>query len=286
MTKGTIGEIEGVPSGTIFPDRKALAAAGIHRATQAGITGPAKQGAESIVLSGGYVDDVDDGDEIIYTGHGGRDQNTGRQVSDQAFTDQNQALVTSCLNGLPVRVVRGSQHKSPHSPLAGYRYDGLYFVDSYWSERGRHGFLVCRYRLVGRPDSIGDVANATDAGKRGAARRVKSEILRIVRDSELGRKVKDLYDYKCQICGQKLECVGGPYAEAAHIRPVGRPHDGPDELENLLCLCPNHHVLFDRGSIQVAADLSLMGTDGNLEVHKKHRIHPEHLSYHRSLWVR
>ena len=37
----------------------------------------------SIVLSGDYVDDEDMGDVIIYTGEGGRDPNTGRQVADQ-----------------------------------------------------------------------------------------------------------------------------------------------------------------------------------------------------------
>jgi hypothetical protein len=35
--------------------------------------------------------------------------------------------------------------------------------------------------------------------------------------------------------------------EAAHIRPLGAPHNGPDTLDNTLCLCPNHHVLFDHG---------------------------------------
>src|SRR3954462_10839423 len=100
-----IGELP-VPVGTVFATRAELAAAGVHRATQAGITGAAEQGAESIVLSGGYVDDEDDGLIIIYTGHGGRDPASGRQVADQTFTRQNQALVRSCLNGLPVRVVR------------------------------------------------------------------------------------------------------------------------------------------------------------------------------------
>lgn len=34
---------------------------------------PVSRGADSIVVSGGYPDDADYGDEIIYTGHGGRD---------------------------------------------------------------------------------------------------------------------------------------------------------------------------------------------------------------------
>jgi len=37
-------------------------------------------GADSIVFSGGYEDDEHRGDEIIYTGHGGRDPNTGQGV--------------------------------------------------------------------------------------------------------------------------------------------------------------------------------------------------------------
>jgi len=47
---------------------------------QAGIVGGTGSGAESIVLSGGYTDDEDHGDEIIYTGDGGRDPRTGRQI--------------------------------------------------------------------------------------------------------------------------------------------------------------------------------------------------------------
>jgi hypothetical protein len=38
----------------------------------------------SIVLSGGYVDDLDEGDLIVYTGEGGRDPGTGRQIADQS----------------------------------------------------------------------------------------------------------------------------------------------------------------------------------------------------------
>jgi putative restriction endonuclease len=39
--------------------------------------------------------------------------------------------------------------------------------------------------------------------------------------------------------------------EAAHIRALGFPHNGPAVLENLLCLCPNDHVLFDAGAIYI-----------------------------------
>lgn len=46
---------------------------GVHRPHVAGIHGREAHCAYSIVLSGGYEDDVDNGDEFIYTGSGGRD---------------------------------------------------------------------------------------------------------------------------------------------------------------------------------------------------------------------
>ena len=42
---------------------------GVHRPHVAGIAGKASEGAQSIVLSGGYEDDVDYGDEFFYTGN-------------------------------------------------------------------------------------------------------------------------------------------------------------------------------------------------------------------------
>src|SRR5438046_2064827 len=78
---------------------------------------------------------------------------------------------------------------------------------------------------------------------------------RIVRATAVSQRVKELHGYQCQICGERLNTIAGPYAEGAHIRPLGRPHDGPDTIDNVLCLCANHHVLFDGLALHVAADL-------------------------------
>jgi putative restriction endonuclease len=68
------GHIDGIPVEASFPDRRALLEeAGVHRQLQAGIAGSATEGADSIVVSGGYEDD-DFGDLIIYSGQGGNDQ--------------------------------------------------------------------------------------------------------------------------------------------------------------------------------------------------------------------
>ena len=107
----------------------------------AGIWGREKEGACSIVLSGGYEDDIDELDYILYTGQGGQDQSR-RQVSDQEYTRGNKGLQLSYEYQLPVRVTRGYQVEN--GPKQGYRYDGLYYVTFHERVRGRSGFYICR----------------------------------------------------------------------------------------------------------------------------------------------
>jgi putative restriction endonuclease len=266
----------------LFENRAELSESRVHVPTQAGISGSQTDGAESIVLSGGYEDDTDHGDVIIYTGHGGRDPSTGQQIHDQPFTRGNRALAFSKLNGLPVRVIRGANHDSPYSPPSGYSYDGLYAVEDYWHEIGRSGFRIWRFRLVKIPDNVvpGQLVSEEPA-RYSAVERQEVRVSRVVRDTAQAKRVKALHDYRCQMCGTRLECPAGPYADAAHIRPLGTPHDGPDTMDNILCLCPNHHVLFDNGAVSVAEDLSLIGDPGSLTVHRDHHISEEYLAYHR-----
>lgn len=79
MAKNVFGHIAGQTVGTVYADRKRLADAGVHPPHMQGIHGTARDGADSIVVSGGYVDDEDHGDLIIYTGAGGNDPATRRQ---------------------------------------------------------------------------------------------------------------------------------------------------------------------------------------------------------------
>jgi putative restriction endonuclease len=72
MSGRVFGELPGYPEGSRFGTRAELSEAGLYRPRVAGISGSEKEGADSIVLSGGYEDDEDRGDEIVYTGHGGR----------------------------------------------------------------------------------------------------------------------------------------------------------------------------------------------------------------------
>lgn len=283
MPERVFGHIPGYPVGSWFESRASLAAAGLHRPLVAGISGTEAEGADSIVLSGGYEDDEDCGDEIVYTGHGARDQDTGKQVAHQKLNHGNLALAKSKLKGLPVRVIRGSAHKADDSPSTGYRYDGLYQVEDYWQERGRAGYYIWRYRLVKIfENEVFTFSKVTeDVASYSIPCRKETTILRIVRDTKQAQRIKELYDYCCQVCCVRLEGTAGPYAEAAHIRPLGIPHNGSDSIDNLLCLCPNHHVLFDYGAFSVANDLSLLGIEGVLTVIAQHQISVGNLHYHR-----
>jgi putative restriction endonuclease len=148
MASRTFGEVEGVQEGDWFEDRKELSRAGIHRPRQAGICGGKYEGAESIVLSGGYEDDADFGDRIIYTGHGGNVPGKATQFKDQEMDLQNQALVVNCEQKIPVRVIRGAKHRSRWSPEAGYVYSGLFRVIRWWERQGKSGFRVFQFELV------------------------------------------------------------------------------------------------------------------------------------------
>ena len=104
-------------------------------------------------------------------------------------------------------------------------------------------------------------------------------IYRILRDTEIARRVKILHRYECQICGFTIELPDGTrYAEAHHIRPLGGPHEGPDVAANILCLCPNHHAAVDLGAIHLEIS-ALRTTTG-------HDVGPAYIAYHNEVILR
>jgi putative restriction endonuclease len=230
------------------------------------------------VLSGGYEDDFDYGDEVVYTGHGGRDPNTGQQVADQEFTRGNAGLARNKTSGLPVRVIRGSQLDSPFAPEHGYRYDGLYSVGRFWEETGKSGFKVWRYQLV-KINALRQPPTKKGGEAPEPPARRQTTTMRIVRDTEKSIRVKEAYDYTCQVCGIRLDTPAGPYAEGAHIKPLGIP--GPDDESNILCLCPNHHILLDAGAITFTDEFRVLGVPGEPTLRVKHNVGKEYVQYHR-----
>ena len=282
------GDVPGIQPGHEFENRLALWGAGVHRQTQAGISARRGVGAESIVLSGGYEDDADYGSVILYTGKGGRSQESGQQVANQTLTGANLELARNQTTGLPVRVTR----KVQENVQTFYRYAGLYRVAHYWQEVGKSGFSVWRFRLEQLPTLLGpdgveptlmpdQVSQVQEPSPTySTAPRHEITLLRLVRDTAVTREVKRLHEYQCQVCATRLLGPVGPYAEAAHIRPLGAPHYGPDTLSNVLCLCPNHHVLFDLGSFSIGSSFTLLGLSGHLRTQPAHKLDADCLTYH------
>mgnify|MGYP001261703174 CR=1 FL=1 len=108
--------------------------------------------------------------------------------------------------------------------------------------------------------------------------RKQATTLRIVRDTRIARDIKELYSYQCQVCGIAIKTKKGVYAEGAHIKPLGRPHNGYDSTDNILCLCPNHHVMLDKGSFAIDDSFNLIGElSGLVNIHAKHTIDLDNL---------
>ncbi|KAG0165534.1 ubiquitin-like with PHD and RING finger domains 2 [Apophysomyces sp. BC1034] len=167
VPKTHVGAIPGIYCGQSWQYRLTCSEWGIHRMSVGGIAGAAGTGAVSIVMSKGYEDDNDNGNEFFYTGSGGRDLTGNKRLaehsSDQELSRFNLALARTCaapvdeVNGAeaqdwrksrPIRVCRTHQlahHHPTYAPKVGVRYDGLYKIVKYWPEKGRSGYGVWRF---------------------------------------------------------------------------------------------------------------------------------------------
>ncbi|KAK9065717.1 hypothetical protein SSX86_015118 [Deinandra increscens subsp. villosa] len=155
-----IGSVPGVDIGDIFFFRFELCLVGLHAPSMAGIdylsskfSADEEPLAVSIVSSGGYEDEGDDGDVLIYSGQGGV-QRKDKQQMDQQLVRGNLALERSLHKANEVRVIRGlKDFASPTGKV--YVYDGLYKIHESWIEKGKSGCNIFKYKLVriaGQPE--------------------------------------------------------------------------------------------------------------------------------------
>lgn len=126
------------------------------------------------------------------------------------------------------------------------------------------------YRLISAIVSPSISENQSDK----ETKRIETIVSRIVRDSKTARDLKIKYGYRCQICGERLKLISGYYCEAHHVKPLGKPHHGPDIKENLIVVCPNHHTLLDFAAIPI---------DVNQLKDRKHEISNEFIRYHNEI---
>ncbi|KAF5741221.1 putative zinc finger protein [Tripterygium wilfordii] len=189
---------QGVLVGESWEGRLECRQWGVHFPPVAGIAGQSAHGAQSVVLSGGYVDDEDHGEWFLYTGSGGRDLSGNKRTNkdqsfDQEFVKMNEALRVSCRNGYPVRVVRSFKEKrSSYAPDKGLRYDGIYRIETCWRKIGEQGYKVCRYLFV-RCDNDPAPWSSDDNGDRPRPLPVMKELENAIDITE--RKGSPFWDY-------------------------------------------------------------------------------------------
>ncbi|TQJ33053.1 putative restriction endonuclease [Arthrobacter sp. SLBN-122] len=281
----TYGDLPGYPAPWEFVNRRAAFLAGVHRQTQAGISGGA-EGVDAICLSDGYTDDAFDGDLITYTGFGGQDANTRRHIADQQLVRGNLGLVRNYELERPVRVLVKKSVLTRNRQDNSYIYAGLYVV-VHWDWALRDGFKVLVYQLrslIGQTEAglLSSLASLTGGAEEPERRGITTN--RIVRDYKIAEEVKKLYSDVCQVCGTQLRTSVGTYSEAAHIRPLGAPHNGPDVPGNILCLCPNCHKKFDGHALTISEDWRVYDLGhpiGALKRNPRHGISMDHVAYHR-----
>ena len=120
--------------------------------------------------------------------------------------------------------------------------------------------------------------------KKGVPKRKKGTVVRIVRDTQVAQGIKKIYQFECQVCGTAIKTKKGLYAEGAHIKPLGKPHNGDDSADNIMCLCPNHHVMYDKGTFAIDDDFNILGEiSGSLRVNDEHKINLDNFRYHREI---
>jgi putative restriction endonuclease len=123
-------------------------------------------------------------------------------------------------------------------------------------------------------------------------------VSRPFRDAAFTKRVRQVYNATCAVTGLQLINGGGHCEiEAAHIRPVGNNHKGPDSVRNGVALSRTVHWMFDRGIISLSDNYDilmakkkipgqirqLINPSGKINLPFDHKFypHPKFLKYHR-----
>lgn len=165
----------GLAIGTVWPRQVAAFRDGAHGRIMHGISGTAKEGCYSIVISGLY-DSIDEdlGDIVYYS-----DSKALSSKSDHpVLTPGTESLRMSMNSMREVRVIRSNGGKWKGCPKAGYRYDGLYRVTGQYQKRNKLGGMFFQFKLVRIDQQPAIVENAPTPALAAQINRVGQGITR------------------------------------------------------------------------------------------------------------
>lgn len=99
-------------------------------------------------------------------------------------------------------------------------------------------------------------------------------------------RLEEWYGGRRQLCNEHLGSRHGAIFDAAHIQPLA--HGGPDTVDNMLSLCPNHHRQIDLGAIGIDPDTHAIlapietapSSLTTLVVRSEHHLRRAYIEYH------
>lgn len=91
-----------------------------------------------------------------------------------------------------------------------------------------------------------------------ARKRLERVTSRLERDRVFQQQIREAYNDTCAMSGLSLAVNRSVEIEAAHIRPVGNGHDGPDSPRNGIALSRTVHWMFDRGLVSLTDDFKVL----------------------------
>ena len=114
--------------------------------------------------------------------------------------------------------------------------------------------------------------------------RIDARIKRIIRDTVKSSRLKELYNYRCQICELDIKIDKDKYyIETHHVKPLGGVHKGIDNEDNMIVLCPNHHAMFDYGIPTFCSDTEVEINGKKFLIETRHRINREYIDYYNKI---
>ncbi len=186
-----------------------------------------------------------------------------RLIRDSYQKDNSGQISNLRIKAINIVAERGVDARTVHAHLVGKnvpsklstkRFDDLLknwlendsteLKDWYLLDADQHDKVLIE-TFFGQPQVL-DTPKASDINDPPETTRIETTIYRILRDTALSREIKISQQFKCQLCTKTIQLSDGSfYAEAHHVKPLGRPYNGPDTKDNIICVCPTCHVLLD-----------------------------------------
>ncbi len=89
----------------------------------------------------------------------------------------------------------------------------------------------------------------------------REKLIKVVERGKIANEIKKYLGYKCQICEALginpytfKKKNGDYYVETHHVIPVSDTEKSKLSVENLICVCPNHHRQIHYGNVDLISD--------------------------------